>query len=324
MATKPVVAGADGSPESVQAVQWAAREAALRRTSLRIVSIASMPPRMSPNPATHDTVASHIEAAATEALSAAASQAAGAASGVAIETKLIEHTAPASALVDCGQDALMLVLGSRGAGGFSALILGSVSRYAATHATCPVVVVREETMAAHREIVVGVQDPAESAAALGFAFEEAALRKARLVVTHARSRSAFGTRDDPPEAEQRALDALLAKWREKYPDVTASAEIMRAHPGRLLAGASARADLVVLQARARPGAWPGGRLGHPLGAQSRAGPGRLRPRRVAPRAPGIAGDPAGPDLAGRGPGRTTCRPADSQHPMPGTGRPFSR
>ncbi len=140
----------------------------------------------------------------------------------------------------------MLVLGSRGAGGFSALILGSVSRYAATNASCPVVVVREETMAAHREIVVGVRDPAESAAALGFAFEEAALRQARLVVTHAGSRSAFGGHDEPPDEEQRALDALLAKWREKYPDVTVSAEIMHAHPGRVLAGATARADLVVL------------------------------------------------------------------------------
>ncbi len=246
MATKPVVAGADGSPESVRAVQWAAREAKLRGTALRIVAIAAMPPRMSPNPATRGTVAGHIEAAATEALSAAASQAAAAAPGIAAETKLIEHAAPATALVECGQDALMLVLGSRGAGGFSALILGSVSRYAATNASCPVVVVREETMAAHREIVVGVRDPAESAAALGFAFEEAALRQARLVVTHAGSRSAFGGHDEPPDEEQRALDALLAKWREKYPDVTVSAEIMHAHPGRVLAGATARADLVVL------------------------------------------------------------------------------
>ena len=246
MATKPVVAGADGSPESLRAVQWAAREAALRGTSLRIVAIASMPPRMSPNPATHDTVAGHIEEAATEALSTAASQATTAAPGVAVETTLIEHASPATALAGTGQDATMLVLGSRGAGGFTALLLGSVSRYAATHAACPVVVVREETASAHREIVVGVPDPAEATAALDFAFGAAALRQARLVAMHARSRSPFSGHDEPAEEEQRTLDALLASWREKYPDVPASAEIVHAHPGRVLAGASARADLVVL------------------------------------------------------------------------------
>ena len=81
MATKPVVAGADGSPESMRAVEWAAREAGLRGTSLRIVAIASMPPRMSPNPATQDTVANRIEEATNDALTTAASQAAAAAPG---------------------------------------------------------------------------------------------------------------------------------------------------------------------------------------------------------------------------------------------------
>jgi nucleotide-binding universal stress UspA family protein len=246
MATKPVVAGADGSPESVRAVEWAAREAARRGTSLRIVAVASMPPRMSPNPAVPDTVANRIEGTTNDALTAAASQAAVAAPGVAVETDLVNHASPANALVIAGSSALMLVLGSRGAGGFTALVLGSVSRYAATHAACPVVVVREETTSQHSEIVVGVHDPAQATAALGFAFEEAALRKARLVATHARSRSPFGRHDEPPDEEQRALEALLASWREKYPDVQASAEIMHAHPGRVLAGASARADLVVL------------------------------------------------------------------------------
>ena len=249
MAAKPVVAGADGSPESLRAVEWAAREAALRGTSLRIVAIASMPPRMSPNAAT--TVASHIEEGAAAALSTAAGQAAAAAPGLAVETTLIEHAAPATALTDAGQDAMMLVLGSRGAGGFTALLLGSVSRYAATHAPCPVVVVREETASAHREIVVGVHDPAQATATLDFAFEAAALRQARLVATHARTRSPFGGHEEPAEEEQRTLDALLATWREKYPDVPASAEIVHAHPGRVLAGASARADLVVLGRHAR-------------------------------------------------------------------------
>jgi len=253
MAAKPVVAGADGSPESMQAVEWAAREAALRGTSLRIVTVPSMPPRMRPNPATQDTVAGLIERGAARALAAAATQAAKDAPDLPIETQLLDGVSPDRALVQAGKEALMLVLGSRGAGGFSALILGSVSRYAATHAVCPVVVVREETRAAHREIVVGVRDLGQSEAALGFAFEEAALRKARLVAVHAWSRIPFGGHDQPPDEEERALDALLGGWRDKYPDVDARAELMHAHPGKVLAGASARADLVVL-GRHAPGA----------------------------------------------------------------------
>lgn len=65
------------------------------------------------------------------------------------------------------------------------MLLGSVSRYAAMHASCPVVVVREETGAVHREVVVGIRDPHDATATLPFAFEEAALRGATLVAVHA-------------------------------------------------------------------------------------------------------------------------------------------
>ena len=80
----------------------------------------------------------------SQALAAAAEQAAAQQPGLAIDTQLMAG-APAEILVEIGQDASMLVLGSRGYGGFSAMILGSVSRYVATHAPVPVVVVREET-----------------------------------------------------------------------------------------------------------------------------------------------------------------------------------
>ena len=136
----------------------------------------------------------------------------------------------------------MLVLGSRGAGGFSALILGSVSRYVATHATAPVVVAREETMSADREIVVGVRDPAQAETALGFGFEEAALRKARLLAVHAWSSPVSGHTEAPAEETSR-LESAVTAWQEKFPEVEASVEVVHAHPGRVLAGSSARADL---------------------------------------------------------------------------------
>src|SRR5258707_12020116 len=102
----------------------------------------------------------------------------------------------------------MVVVGSRGAGGFSAMILGSVSRYVATHAPVPVVVVREETTAAHREVVVGVRDPAQSAAVLEFGFGEAALRQARLLAVHAWSWPFPGRTEVPAEETSRLETAV--------------------------------------------------------------------------------------------------------------------
>lgn len=251
MAMKPVIVGTDGSQESLRAAEWAAREAALRGALLRIVAIPVLPPRMTPNPATPDTVAGLIEHSMNRALAAAAQQAAALEPDLGIETQLLEG-APAEVLVAAGRDASMLVLGSRGAGGFSAMILGSVSRYVATHAPVPVVVAREEITAEHREIVVGVRDPAHSAAALGFAFEEAALRKARLLVVHAWSWSVPGHSEVAAEENTR-LESAVSTWREKFPDVEARWEVMHAHPGRVLAGSSARADLVVLGRHAPDG-----------------------------------------------------------------------
>ena len=136
MATKPVIAGADGSQESLRAVEWAAREAVLRGTSLRIVAVPGLPPRMTAVPATPGTVSDVVEKSTSEALTAAAERAAALQPGLAVDTQLVAG-APAEVLVAAGQDASMVVLGSRGDGGFSAMILGSVSRYVATHAPAP-------------------------------------------------------------------------------------------------------------------------------------------------------------------------------------------
>jgi nucleotide-binding universal stress UspA family protein len=156
----------------------------------------------------------------------------------------------------------MLVVGSRGAGLFPALVLGSASRYAATHGQCPVVVERQGPAYGQREVVVGVGDLDQSDAALGFAFEEADLRGARLVVVHAWS--CFVPAAEPgatPAGPERAvtnsghhlcrgmaarLEDMPASWREKYSAVETGTGIMHAHPGHLLAQASAHADLVVL------------------------------------------------------------------------------
>jgi nucleotide-binding universal stress UspA family protein len=274
MAGKPVVASTDGSEDSLRAVGWAAREAVLRGLPLRIVSAAAMPPRMIEHKAGPglETVSDALREDRDRALAAAAERATAAAPDLLIDVDELAG-APAQAVTDAGSGASMLVVGARGRGAFTAMVLGSVSRYASAHAPCPVVVVREETTSVHRQVGVGIGDPARSAAALAFAFQEAALRKASLIAVHAWD-SPYGdigpavwalATPGRPGLEEEAVsqvDSVLADWQGKYPDVQVSRDFVHAHPGRALVGLSARADLVV--------------IGRHTAHGGRAGPGAVR------------------------------------------------
>ena len=250
MTTKPIVVGTDGSAQAGRAVEWAAREAVLRGAPLRIVSAAEMLPRMSPPPEGTgvETVATHLVGDRDAALASAASAATGIAPDVLIDTDPLAG-APAQAVADSGSGALLLVVGADGSGAFTAMTLGSVSRYVAVHAPCPVVVVREETAATERLVAVGIRSPEDCGPAVAFAFEEARLRKASLLAVHAwqfpDSRAAEGAAGK--------LDDLLNDCRGRYPDVEASHDVVHGHPGRVLADLSARASLVVLGRRSANG-----------------------------------------------------------------------
>lgn len=267
MTTRPIVAATDGSRESIQAVEWAAREASLHGAPLRIVSAAEILPRMTPPPHAVDveTVVDAVRKNRDRVLAAAAKAAAAMAPDVLIDTDGLEGP-PAIAITEAAAGAELLVVGSRGSGAFAAMVLGSVSRYAAIHASCPVAVVREETMAAHRQVVVGIRDPRDCAVALDFAFAEAALRNASLVAVHAWQSPRASIPPHPATSHGAAvreagavlaMEELLREWRQKYPDVTATHDVVHGHPARVLAGLSARADLVVLGRHHRDGRVPG-------------------------------------------------------------------
>jgi nucleotide-binding universal stress UspA family protein len=258
MADKPIVAATDGSEESLRAVDWAAREAVLRGAPLRIVSAPGLLPRMMGDheKEQYDTVTDVITKNSDRALQAASERAAKAAPGLLIDADHLSG-APADAVTQAGSGALMLVVGSRGIGAFAALILGSVSRYAATHASCPVVIVREAPEAVRRQVSIGIGDVEHAEAPLTFAFEEAALRKASLIAVHAwhspesdisRAGEALATPGlhDVEQKTTAKLEQVLNDWQARYPDVAVHHDVVRGHPGRALIGLSARSDLVVI------------------------------------------------------------------------------
>jgi nucleotide-binding universal stress UspA family protein len=260
MGAKPVVVGVDGSEDSLLAAEWAATEARRHGLPLRIVSAPAMVPPTHPYPATPVTVASALREASVRALEMGVGRAEEAAPGLEISADLLSGP-PALAVADCDSGATMLVVGARGAGGFTAMVLGSVGRYAAIRAACPVIVVRQASMAVHQEVAIGIRDPHDTSAALTFAFEEAAARHADLVVVHAwywfpSALRARAEADDvlqvPFHPEQisaeaaSGLSAALDGWREKYTDVPVRCDVIHGHPARVLANYSARADLVVI------------------------------------------------------------------------------
>jgi len=137
-----IVVGVDGSPESHAALAWALEEARLRGVTMHVVHAWLMPiafaggapPFMLPE------AQDELRQDAERALAAALVEVGGANSEVPIERSVVEGPA-ARVLLRATADADLLVLGSRGRGGFAGLLLGSVSQQCAHHAPCPLVIV---------------------------------------------------------------------------------------------------------------------------------------------------------------------------------------
>jgi len=138
------VVGADGSPASARAVEWAAAEAELRSASLEIVSVWEDPYRYwregVPLAPGSDMEQAALRAS-TRVVEDAAEQVRAGHPALEVWAHALEGS-PADLLVERSAQAALLVVGTRGRGGFTGLLLGSVSQQCVTHARCPVVVVR--------------------------------------------------------------------------------------------------------------------------------------------------------------------------------------
>jgi nucleotide-binding universal stress UspA family protein len=140
-----VVVGVDGSAESVAALKWAAHYAEATGSTVQALlawhypTAAGVPPvGVAP-----ESVRNESEHLMAEALGDAVSQAAAAYPGARIEAKTV-YGHPSETLVDASREAGLLVVGSKGHGAFTAMLVGSVSLHCVTSAHCPVVVVRRD------------------------------------------------------------------------------------------------------------------------------------------------------------------------------------
>ena len=141
--TEYVVVGVDGSPSSTKALEWAARHAEGIGATLRTVLAWHYPSAAGGPPigvAPH-SVTDQVEQSRHEILDKEIAAVCGAEPAIAIERRVV-YGHPAQALIDESKDANVLVVGNKGHGGFSGMMLGSVSIHCATHARCPVTIVR--------------------------------------------------------------------------------------------------------------------------------------------------------------------------------------
>lgn len=138
-----VVVGIDGSPASATVLNWAARYATALGSSVKVVMAWHFPAAAGPAPVgvAPASVRAEVEQNKREQLDTAVTTAFSDSPGVPVEKQIV-YGHPAQVLIDESKDADLLVVGSRGHGAFTGMLLGSVSTHCVTHAACPVTVVR--------------------------------------------------------------------------------------------------------------------------------------------------------------------------------------
>ncbi|MEW2069244.1 universal stress protein [Streptomyces sp. NPDC007346] len=252
----PVIAAVDGSTHSRQALDWAAREAARRHLPLLIVHVRPLTRNVDEETGQREADALLAEAVRRSERVAPALR----------PSTLAPLDFPAAALVSLARDASMVVVGSRGLGGFRSLLIGSNSLATASMASCPVVVVqdsgsdeddRPQEAGARADIVAGVAADESSEAVLDFAFATAATRPgARLRIVHGwtmfSSMLAGGPVFDRATAAgsaARSLAEVTAGRQERYPQVEVVREPVNGSASRTLVTASATAALAVIGRR---------------------------------------------------------------------------
>ena len=276
-----VVVGADGSPSSRVAVQWAAREAAMRHVPLTVVHVVRS---LSVAASTLAWPAGRVPEEVLEIQENDARRV------IADAIKVVEDSAaggdrpevnselffggPVPTLVDLSKEAQLVVVGCRGRTGQHRRLLGSVSTGLIHHAHGPVAVIHDEVpsslQSAQLPVLVGIDGSRASELATAIAFDEASWRGVDLVALHVRGdadmSTVFGIDSLAVQsAADKTLAESLAGWQERYPEVTVHRVFEFEQPARHLLDQAEKAQLVVVGSHGR-----GGFAGMLLGSVSTA------------------------------------------------------
>lgn len=275
---KVILVGVDGSEASLRAVDWAAHEALRRGWRVHLVCSYALPSFTAA--ALDGGYAAVDDSAVQEGAQAVVDEARDRARGGGVEaSSSLETGDPAGVLVDLSREVDMVVVGSRGGGGFAGRLLGTVSSTLPAHAHCPVVVVPVSPAKADgnvpvRRIVVGVDGSDSARAALESALEEAAVWDAELTaVATVPVSTGAGVLAWLPAAVDR--EEVLADVREGLDvavetalagrDLRVRRHALDGNAAAILAEFSTAVDLLVVGSRGR-----GGFTGLLLGSTSQA------------------------------------------------------
>ena len=240
-----ITVGVDGSPESMVAATWAAQEAERRHLSLLMILAINEPIDDHSDYVFPPPVLDAARTVSRERLDRAAAAIRDQHPTLVVQTAL-EFVDPRRALVSGSRDVVMTVVGTRGHGRLPEVLVGSVALHVAAHAHSPVAVIPPTAHVSLTEpsgpILVGVDGHPVSRAAVGFAFDEAAVRATELLAVlafddlayrgFAKGANLVGRMGD--DEEHAVLAEQLAGWSEKYPDVPVHQIVLRGRAAEAL------------------------------------------------------------------------------------------
>lgn len=259
-----IVVGYDGSEHALKAVEFAAAEASSRQAPLRLVHAFSPPMGgaglgygMVLPAGAIETMRDDIAANLDTDVAALSTRF----PDIDIDATVIVGNS-AAALLEAAGDAQMLVVGSRGLGGFRGMLLGSTGIQIASHSSCPAVIVRDLPAPDAKKVVVGIDGSELSQAALAWALDYASRHGLIVHAVHAWTLPSFDLLAAPAgpgsadlqtitEEEQRSMAESLAGFRDAYPDVTIEETVIKESAAKALLNAAQDAALIVVGTHGR-------------------------------------------------------------------------